>query len=136
MNLPVQVMLKSGSRASLLTNGADETDSTKSTCCVPAELKRYKSLPGDKLLSRRRRVKRRAPSPPRDQPRYRPPPTPAAEPTINHVTDDNGSVEKKKMPQTLDLPKEKDSVVSTGGLVSGVRLRRKKFQLFNRNKPM
>ncbi len=131
-------MLKSGSRASLLTNGADETDSTKSNCCAPAELKRYKSLPGDKLLSRRRRVKRRAPSPPRDQPRYRPPPTPVSEPTVNQIvaTDDSGSVEKKKMPQTLDLPKERDSVVSTGGLVSGVRLRRKKFQLFNRNKPM
>jgi len=26
--------------------------------------------------------------------------------------------------------------VSTGGVVSGVRLRRKKFQFFNRNKPM
>ena len=132
MNLS-QVMLKSGSRASLLTNGADETDSTKSTSCAPAELKRYKSLPGDKLLNRqRRRVKRRAPSPPKDRPRYCPPPPPAQPAYPN-----NESMEKKKLQQTLDLPKEPDgTVVSTGGFVSGVRLRRKKFQLFNRNKPM
>ena len=124
----LQVMIKSGSRASLLTNDADETDSTTTS----SELKRYKSLPGDKLLQRRRRVKRRAPSPPKDQPRYRPPPTPAP-------TTFQPQLELKKQPQqpaTLDLPKERDSLVSTGGVVGGVKLRRKKFQFFNRSKPM
>ncbi len=132
VNLPwsihSQVMIKSGSRASLLTNGADETDSTKSGC-TPTELKRYKSLPGDKLLNRRRRVKRRAPSPPKDRPRYCPPPPPPPPPPSD-------AMERKKQQQTLDLPKEKDSLVSTGSNVGGVRLRRKKFQIFNRNKPM
>ena len=124
-------MIKSGSRASLLTNGGDENDASAS------ELKRYKSLPGDKLLQRRRRVKRRAPSPPKDRPRYRPPPPPPP-PLPTHEPEPGPEPEMRRQvqPVTLDLPKENDSLVSTGGLVSGVRLRRKKFQFFNRSKPM
>ena len=54
------VLTKSGSRASLLKDSPKENNGQTQQC----QLKRFKSLPAGKV---RRRIKRRAPSPPKDQ---------------------------------------------------------------------
>ena len=63
-------LIKSGSRASLLKENCKEKSSSLSPPSRQGELKRFKSLPGGKKV---RRVKRRAPSPPKNQKPYRGP---------------------------------------------------------------
>ena len=107
------ILTKSGSRSSLLKDSPKESNGQTQQC----QLKRFKSLPAGKV---RRRVKRRAPSPPKDQKPLTqnrneppetctttlPPPPPSATPSS---AQDSGMI--RKIPSLLE----------------GVKLRRKKF---------
>ena len=94
-------LTKSGSRASLLK------DTPKDCSTTPCELKRFKSLPAS---GRIRRVKRRAPSPPKDK---KPFSAAAAAVQSKEETSTRPTTDKKTTPPNHFL--------------EGVKLRRKKF---------
>jgi hypothetical protein len=117
-------LAKSGSRASLLKDvnqvAGNGGVSNSNHHIQPGELKRFKSLPGGKI----RRVKRRAPSPPKNQKPL---------PSLHDRPE-----EQRQQQQQLSLPldvREESSNLGGGSLerkrnsfLQGVKLRRKKFK--------
>ena len=92
-------LTKSGSRASLLK------DTPKDCSTTPCELKRFKSLPAGRI----RRVKRRAPSPPKDKKPFS---------AVQSKVETNGGGGDQQQPSKRTTPKY---------FLEGVKLRRKKF---------
>ena len=101
-------LTKSGSRASLLKDSSPKDCST-----APCELKRFKSLPAGRI----RRVKRRAPSPPKDK-----------KPFSSSVTVQQKVEEKPEhLAQRQEPPPQSLKKTTSKQLLEGVKLRRKKF---------
>lgn len=112
------VLTKSGSRASLLKDSPKETNS-QSQC----QLKRFKSLPAGKV---RRRIKRRAPSPPKDQ---KPLSTICQQQkqTENCVAEATATLPPLPPPPAPPSAQETGIIRKIPSLLEGVKLRRKKF---------